>query len=309
MARKEAPRPKPVQLILGEDSYLAEQALERVLQLAVGEDRSDAVSVFYGDECRWDAVLAAACTGSLFASRRAIVVRRAEALRSSGSEEEAPAEGLKGRSRSAADPVLQFLEDPPPDVTLVLLATKPDRRRNPWKRLSAEGELHSAEPKKGSALRAYVEEHLRGRGLRLTPDAVADLIVEVGQDLRRLIGELDKLEAWGVGRQDPLTAEDVHTVLGRGLGRPLYLLADATARRDLPASLEQLLEAGQAAAQVAPGEGVRQQVERPPQAASQHRVDVGRAQRLPALAAPGLQLVQLPHQPPEVLAHFVDEVL
>ncbi len=241
MARGEASRAAAVQLILGEDSYLAEQALERVLQQAVGQDRADAVSLFYGDETRWDGILAAARTGSLVASRRAVVVRRADSLRAAGSESEEPTPA-KARSKSAEDPVLQFLEDPPPDVTLVLLAAKPDRRRNPWKRLCAEGEVHSAEPKRGSALRSYVEERLRQRGLRLTPDAVADLIVEVGQDLRRLIGELDKLEAWAAGRQDPLTAEDVHAVLGRGLGRPLYLLADSTAERDLPASLERLEE-------------------------------------------------------------------
>ncbi len=244
MARKEAGRPAAVQLIVGEDSYLGEQALERVLQLAVGQDRADSVSLFYGDEARWEGVLAAARTGSLFASRRAIVVRRADLLRSEAarSEEEEPAKGTKARSKGDQDPVLQFLEDPPPDVTLVLLAAKPDRRRNPWKRLCTEGDVHSAEPKKGSALRAYVDEHLRQRGLRMTPDAVADLIIEVGQDLRRLIGELDKLEAWGAGRQDALTAEDVHTVLGRGLGRPLYLLADSAAGRDLPTSLQQLEE-------------------------------------------------------------------
>ncbi len=234
-----------MQLIVGEDSYLAEQALERVLQLAVGQDRADSVSVFYGDETRWDGVLAAARTGSLFASRRAVVVRRADLLRSAasaGAEDDEPAKGTKPRSKGEEDPVLQFLAEPPPDVTLVLLATKPDRRRNPWKRLCSEGDVHSAEPKKGSALRSYVEGHLRQRGLRLTPDAVADLILEVGQDLRRLIGELDKLEAWGAGRQDALTADDVHTVLGRGLGRPLYLLADSAAGRDLPASLQQLEE-------------------------------------------------------------------
>ncbi len=243
MARKEASRPAAVQLIVGEDSYLAEQALERVLQLAVGPDRADAVSLFYGDETRWDAIVGAARTGSLFATRRAIVVRRADMLRSAASgEEEDTARGTKARAKAEQDPVLQFLEDPPPDVTLVLLASKPDRRRNPWKRLCSEGDVHSAEPKKGSALRAYVEDHLRQRGLRLTPDAVADLILEVGQDLRRLIGELDKLEAWGAGRKDPLTAEDVHTVLGRGLGRPLYLLADSAAGRDLPAGLQQLEE-------------------------------------------------------------------
>jgi DNA polymerase-3 subunit delta len=244
VARKEADRPAAVQLIVGEDSYLAEQALERVLQAAVGQDRMESVSVLYGDESRWESVLAAARTGSLFATRRAVVVRRADLLRSEAarSEEDEPAKGAKARSKSDQDPVLQFLEDPPPDVTLVLLAAKPDRRRNPWKRLCTEGVVHSAEPKKGSALRAYVEEHLRQRGLRLTPDAVSDLILEVGQDLRRLIGELDKLEAWGGGRPEALTADDVHTVLGRGLGRPLYLLADSASGRDLPASLRQLEE-------------------------------------------------------------------
>jgi DNA polymerase-3 subunit delta len=242
LARQAPARMSPVQLILGTDSYLAEQALERVLQSAVGTDRADSVSVFYGDETRWDSILATARTGSLFASRRAVVVRRADQLRSSTAEGEGedPATGAKARQKAGQDPVLQYLEDPPPDVTLVLLASKPDRRRNPWKRLSTEGDVHSVEPKKGAALRSYVEEHLRQRGLRLAPDAVADLILEVGQDLRRLIGELDKLEAWGAGRKEPLTAEDVHTVLGRGLGRPLYLLADSAAERDLPASLGQL---------------------------------------------------------------------
>ncbi len=245
MGRKGADRPAAVQLILGEDSYLAEQALERVLALAVGEERADSVSLLYGDETSWGSVVAAARTGSLFASRRAVVVRRADLLGAEalGAEPDRSARGGKARSAKAdPNPVLEFLDHPPADVTLVLLAGKPDRRRNPWKRLCSEGRVHSAEPKKGAALRAYVEEDLRRRGLGLTPDAVAELVLEVGQDLRRLIGELDKLEAWGNGRQEPLTAEDVHAVLGRGLGRPLYLLADAAAARDLPGSLEQLEE-------------------------------------------------------------------
>jgi len=41
-----------------------------------------------------------------------------------------------------------------------------------------------------------VEEALRGRGLRFAPDALDELIAEVGQDLRRLMGEVDKLEAF-----------------------------------------------------------------------------------------------------------------
>jgi DNA polymerase III delta subunit len=236
--------------VLGEDSYLAEQALERILAAAIGEDRNDALTVLQGDEVKWDAVVAAARSGSLFASRRAVVVRRADLIRSSkvdGDEAEEPAV-RKGRAKVEEDPLLRYLEDPSPEVTLVLLAARPDRRRNPWKRVSSEATVHSAEPRKGQALRAYVEAELRQRGLRLEPDAALGLIDEVGQDLRRLIGEIDKLEAWVDGRSGPLTADDVHAVLGRGLGRPLYLLADKAAARDLGGSLqqlEQLLDGGE----------------------------------------------------------------
>ena len=52
-------------------------------------------------------------------------------------------------------------------MTLVLLAAKPDKRRVAWKRYLAEATVTSAEPKRGAALRAYVSDELRRRGLRL----------------------------------------------------------------------------------------------------------------------------------------------
>jgi DNA polymerase III subunit delta len=218
-----SPRSAPIQAIVGEDTYLAEEALGRVLAAAIGEDRQDALQVLYGDEKRWEQVLGAARTGSLFAARRAIVVRRAELLKYVDTLDE--------------DPVEAYAEDPAPGVTLVLMASRPDRRRNPWKKLLAKVTVHDAAPKKGRALRAHVEEEIRARGLRFAPEALAGLIGEVGQDLRRLMGEVDKVEAFAGGRRE-ITADDVAAVLGRGLGQPLYLLSDAFAGRDAPASLE-----------------------------------------------------------------------
>jgi DNA polymerase-3 subunit delta len=205
--------------VVGEDTYLAEQTLERILDAAIGEDRQEALRVLYGDESKWEEVVAAARTGSLFVSRRAIVVRRADQLK--GDE----------------DAMTAYAADPVPDVTLVLLAAKPDRRRNPWKRLATAAIVHDASPKKGRALRSHVEEELRARGLRFDPDAFEDLLGEVGQDLRRLMGEVDKLEAWAGDRKE-ITADDVGEVLGRGLGQPLYRLSDAFVARETPGSLE-----------------------------------------------------------------------
>jgi DNA polymerase-3 subunit delta len=236
-------RPEPIQAIVGEDTYLAEGALERVLAGAIGnDDRQDALQVLYGDEKKWEDVLASARTGSLFVSRRAIVVRRADLLKyaNAPAEDEAPeAEGRKGKAKVKVkdDPVEGFAADPPPGVSLVLMAAKPDRRRNPWKKLLPLATLHDVSPKKGRALRSHVEAELRARGLRLAPDALNELLGEVGQDLRRLMGEVDKLEVFAGDRKD-ITADDLGAVLGRGLGQPLYLLSDSFAGRDVAGSLE-----------------------------------------------------------------------
>jgi DNA polymerase-3 subunit delta len=239
-----ASRPGPVVAIVGEDSFLAEEALERTLAAAIGEDRAPALQVLYGDEKKWEDVLATARTGSLFVTRRAIVVRRAELLKYAtapqGDEDpEAPARRARAKAgaRSEQEPVEAYLSNPPPDVILVLLAGKPDRRRNPWKKLLASASVQDANPKRGRALRAHVEEALRARGLRLAPDALSELLAEVGQDLRRLMGEVEKLEAWAGDRKE-ITAEDLAAVLGRGLGQPLYLLSDAFTGRDAGTSLQ-----------------------------------------------------------------------
>ncbi len=216
------------------DSFLAEEALERALASAVGPHRQDAVQVLHGDETSWTRVVDAARTGSLFAEQRALVVRGAE--------------GLKGEG----DEAVAYVEDPNPAVALILVAAKPDRRKTVWKRILDKATVVSAEPLKGKALRAHVQESLRRRHLRIAEESLEDLLERFGQDLRRLMGEIDKLEAFAQGKAD-LGAEDVAAVLGRGFSQPLYLLGDAVSERNLARSLEiteALLEDGEEAPRI-----------------------------------------------------------
>lgn len=215
------------------DSWLAEQALARILDAAVGADRGDSVQVVWGEETSWPRVIDAARTPSLFVPRRAVVVRRAEAL--------------KGPEADVAP----YLADPTPGVTLVLIAPKIDRRRSVWKKVLEAAEVSVAEPLKGQALKRYVADEVRRRGLKLAPEALEELIDRVGQDLRRLIGEIEKLEAFAQGRS--LGAEEVAAVLGRGMAQPLYKLSDAMAERQAVTVLElaeELLEGGEDALRI-----------------------------------------------------------
>lgn len=222
--------------VVGAESFLAEEALEAILRSAIGPDRESGLQVLRGEETNWARLVDNVGMGSLFAERRAVVVRNAEALKGDGEE------------------IGAYLEDPTPGVTLVLLAAKPDRRTKVWKRVLDRAAVTPADPPKGRALRAFVLDRLRQRELRVAEDGVVELIERVGQDLRRLMGEVDKLEAFAQGgSKATLSAEDVAAVMGRGMAQPLYKLADALAARRTASALEVmagLLEEGEPALRI-----------------------------------------------------------
>ena len=219
-----------VHFVAGADPRLAEEALEELLAGALGPDREHSLQVLRGDESTWARVVDAARTGSLFASRRAVVVRNADALKGDGEE------------------MIGYLDDPTPELTLIVMAARPDKRRGIWRALGERGQVRSADPLKGRQLRAYVTDRIKRRGLRLGEDGLAELLERVGADLQRLTGELDKLEAYAQGQPRPLTAHDVASVMGTGLARPVYKLGDAlTARRagEAIGLLQELLSDGE----------------------------------------------------------------
>ncbi len=231
-ARASAPQAAPgVFAVVGEDTFLAERQLGALLDEDGGAPR-DGLELLRGDECTWNKVLDLARTQSLFASRRAVVVRAAE--------------GLKG-----GDAGLQaYLDAPNPDVTLIFMLGKVDKRLSVWRRLLERADVRSAEPLKGAKLRAYVSQEVVRRKLPLGDDGLGELLERVGQDLRRLMGEIDKLEAYAGGARTRLGADEVAAVLGRGLARPLYKLADALWARRTAEVLEltqELLDDGEAA--------------------------------------------------------------
>jgi DNA polymerase-3 subunit delta len=219
--------------IVGPDTFLAEESLERLLEAAIGSERQESLQLLRGEETSWPRVLDAARARSLFATRRAVVVRGAE--------------GLKG----AEDDLRAYLADPTPGVALILMAVKPDKRRTAWKTLLSKVEVVSAEPLKGPRLRGRVADEVKRRRLQIEPQGLEEIVERVGQDLRRLMGELDKLEAFGAGQK--LSAEDVAAVLGRGFARPFYLLGDALSERrtaDVLALAQELMEDGEDAVKI-----------------------------------------------------------
>lgn len=187
-----------------------------------------------GDETTWTQIADAARSPSLFSPRLAVVIRDAERVK--GDEE-----ALVG-----------VLEDPADGITLVLLAVKPDGRKRVWRQLQAKARIIPAEPLKGRALRSRVVQEFRERNLTIDDEGLDSLVERVGSNLRRLLGEVEKLMAFASPRR-AIILDDVAAVMGKGLAQPIYKLSDALMARHpavAVAFLEEILDEGEAAPMV-----------------------------------------------------------
>ena len=230
--RPTAPRPAlALHLVLGSktngslDPVLADRAVERLLAAAVGDaDRDEAVRVLRGNDTTWGKVAEATRARSLFATRRAVVVRGAEQVRKGGEES----------FLAALDPL-------DPDVTLVLVAAKVDGRLALWKKVSGLAQAHSAEPLRGRELQSEVAAALAERRLRLDAESIKAIVDHAGSDLGRLLREVEKLEAYAGGAAT-LSLDEVEAVLGRAAGKPLWKLSDAFAERQMAVAVGELAD-------------------------------------------------------------------
>jgi DNA polymerase III subunit delta len=190
--------------------------------------------VLRGDETTWTQIADAARSPSLFSPRLAVVIRDAERVKG---DEEA---------------LIGVLEDPADGITLVLLAVKPDGRKRVWRQVQAKARIIPAEPLKGRALRARVVQEFKERDLTIDDEGLDSLIERVGGNLRRLLGEVEKLMAFASPRR-AITLDDVAAVMGKGLAQPIYKLSDALMARHpavAVAFLEEILDEGEAAPMV-----------------------------------------------------------
>lgn len=233
--------PAPLYVCLGEESYVAEQALRLLQQSVVGTElREFNDSRFTAGEAPAAEIVNAALTLPAFADRRLVVVTQAEALTSDDQ-----------------DTLLSYLEQPASTTTLVFVSAKVDQRRRFFSRLLERATIVNCQPFFERELPGWVQEQAAALGLRLSPDALQLLIERNGAALHLLSNELEKLRVYasaGGGAGAPatgainVTVGDVQAVSSGGRGHSIFELTDAVGSRQLQQALtvaRNLLEEGE----------------------------------------------------------------
>lgn len=205
---------RSVYLVAGSEPLLVLEAADAIRAAARAQGVSEReVYELDANDPDWDALEATIHAPSLFASRRLI-----EARLTTGKP------GQDGAKRIA-----RFCADPPPDVTLLVVA-------NDWKKDHA-GKWSEAIAKLGHAtviwpvklheLPGWVGHRLRQRGLKASPDAIAHLAQRVEGNLLAAAQEIDKLALLLQGETGTLDVARMEALVADSARFNVFRLTDA----------------------------------------------------------------------------------
>lgn len=128
--------------------------------------------------------------------------------------------------------------------TTVLVALIPDELKADHPLMQAarrHGKSHVFAKPSGAHLTDWVARRARAQGRRITPESVRMLVESLGDDLRMLASEIDKLGTY-VGDGGEIGVDDVRALTPVARQSKVFDLTDALARRDTSAALALLHE-------------------------------------------------------------------
>jgi DNA polymerase-3 subunit delta len=225
--------PSSIYLIFGEDTYLVEQGLHRVLSRIRHQVTEDlAVETIDCKEMGLAGVFEEMASPSLFSNNKAMVLKN---LR------------LAGESKLVSE-LGQFLASGlPPGQFLILVPDKVDKRLKTVKAIAKQGEVLEFGRLSDEGLREWILERFKGEG-KTASQSVAETLIDLkGNDLRTLDSEIEKAVTY-VGTSKRVTQKDVEALVGRSrVEQAFELVTHILLRRAGEAldTLRDLLEANQ----------------------------------------------------------------
>jgi DNA polymerase-3 subunit delta len=188
-----------------------------------------------------------ACSSVPFmADRRLVIVEGLLTRLESKGEERA----LSAWQKEYLEGLIQYLQRLPETTRLVFVEDKSISQSNLVHRLALadeRGHVKEFKPPQGRELNRWIEERVRKKGGQISPAAVEELAAFVGNDLRLLDQEIEKLIAY-VDLVRPISEDDVRLLVSYVREANIFEMVDALGQRDSQQAaklLHQLLDEGE----------------------------------------------------------------
>jgi DNA polymerase III subunit delta len=223
--------PKPLYLIVGEETFMVDEALAKLREKALDGGLSDFnLNVFYASDCKIEDVRDAVETLPMMAARRVVILKQCQDL-----------------SAAELESLTPLVENPVDTTVFIVEGSKADMRKKFFKLLESKGVSAKFQRPFENQVTPWIHYIAKKHGKSLNTDA-ADMIREwVGTNLHEINNELAKASQF-VGSKEEIAVEDLKQVLSRTRIETVFELVNSMGRGDCASSfthLANLLDNGQ----------------------------------------------------------------
>lgn len=213
----------PLYYFHGDEPYLIERAVKRLMELAVSPDARDFnLDIFYGKECRGAEIAAAGQTLPMFADRRVVLVKRSGEL-----------------SPAALEILTEYITDPSPSTCLIFEGEKIDQRKRFFLEFKKHGNLVEFKRLYENQLGPFIREEAAGFGKKMEAAAAEMLVYLAGNNLQEIAAEVEKVATY-IGGRDTIKVADIREIVSDTKVDTVFELADALGGKDLGKALRNL---------------------------------------------------------------------
>ena len=173
----------PLYLLAGEEPFYLALLSDAIEHSALEEHERDFnQTVLYGRDSDLDQVLAAARQFPMMAERRLVLVKEAQDLR-------------EWKSKEKLEKLAAYADNPVDSTVLVLVHRNkmPDKRLSAVKRIQKSGTVFQSDRIRDYKLPEWIEGFVHSKRRRIGPRTAQVMAEYLGNDLKKVAGELEKL--------------------------------------------------------------------------------------------------------------------
>ena len=202
----------PFYLFYGSNEFMVERVLEKLKRLIPESARPFNMEVCYGGECVPSDVVSRARSIPFLSKQRLVIARRCEDFKA-----------------EALDQFLPYLNDPVESTCLVLVCSKPDFRKEPFRSIRAAGRAVHFEELREHQVPQWIQRTAVELGFKMSVESALYLQQVTGNDPRDLYGELEKVRLRYGGKSVGL--EEIRDTVSQHRSFTLFELVDVISRK------------------------------------------------------------------------------
>lgn len=212
---------KPIYWLEGEEEYYIDQVMDYAEHSLLPEsEASFNLTVFYGRDADWAAVVNACKRYPMFAERQVVLLKEAQHMKD-------------------IEKLEAYIESPL-DTTIFVVGFKEkglDKRKKLYKIVQANAEVLTTKKVGDSKIQEWIIDFVKSKGYSILPKCAALLEEHTGNDLSRIVNEIDKLSI-NLGDKKTIDEDDIEKYIGVSKEYNVFELQAAIAKKDLARSIK-----------------------------------------------------------------------